>query len=135
MRADWMNSLPYVVHTNRELGLMLRGLKPLAMFVETHGRTPECVLRYLRMFDRHVVTGRFVKREHPIANSANLDTRYIFFALPGEEWRMDEMIKLRNLPGKWSADRERQLGRLLGYEEWMNDVWLARTPLGQERQA
>ena len=135
MHADWMKSLPYTVHTNMELGLMLRGLKPLAFFMEDYSRTPERLLRYFRMFDRHVASGRFVKREHPVANAARWNVHYILYALPSEEWRIESMIELRERPGPWSADRERAFGQLLGYEEWMNDVWLARYPVGQASDA
>ena len=124
-----MKSLPYVVHTNRELGLMLRGEKPLAYFVEDYSRAPESLLRYLRMFDRHAVTGRFIKREQPVACVAGMDIRYVLYALPREEWRIEKMIELVERPGAWSADREREFGRLLGYEDWMNDIWLARRPV------
>ncbi|MFK4491947.1 hypothetical protein [Bradyrhizobium sp. USDA 336] len=32
MHSEWRRQLPYQVHTNRELGLMLQGTKPLAYF-------------------------------------------------------------------------------------------------------
>ena len=118
-----MKNLPYLVHTNLELGLMLRGSKPMAMFTEEYERTPECVSRYLRMFDRHVEGGRFVRREHS-AGSANHRFRYIFYALPGEEWRIEKMISLKDSLGRWNADCEREEGHLLGYEDWMNDFWI-----------
>jgi hypothetical protein len=54
---------PYLIHTNRELGLMLKGTKPLAMFADGEDYFPEAVLRYLRMFDRHVESGRFTRRD------------------------------------------------------------------------
>lgn len=47
-----LRSLPYLVHTDRELGLMLRGSKPLSIFSYTEGHEVDCVIRYLRMFDR-----------------------------------------------------------------------------------
>lgn len=125
MRSDWMKRLPYVVHTNLELGLMLRGTKPLAMLVEEYERTPDCLRRYLRMFDRHAESGRFVKGEHPVAASGNR-FRYIFYALPKEAWRIERMIRLKELPGAWSAEREREEGHLLGYESWMSDIWIDR---------
>ncbi len=124
-----MKSLPYIVHTNMELGLMLRGQKPLACFVEDYSRSPDCVIRYLRMFDRHVEAGRLVKHEKPLPNALDMDVRYILYSLPGEEWRIDKMLELRNRPGPWTADREREFGTLLGYEEWMNDIWLERYPV------
>jgi hypothetical protein len=92
------------------------------MFVEEYDRTPEVLYRYLRMFDRHAASGRFVRREHA---STGRGFRYIFYALPAEEWRVERMIRLKE-SDSWSADHEREEGRLLGYEEWMNDIWLDR---------
>jgi hypothetical protein len=131
MLPDDLRQLPYLVHTNRELGLMLRGTKPLAMFMDGARHFPDCVERYLRMFDRHVATGRFAKRVQVIPNSverlAITEWHRIFYALPGEQWRIDAMIELRDRPGDWSEAREREEGRLLGYTEEQNDIWLARS--------
>jgi len=121
-----MENLPYIIHTNRELGLMLRGMKPLAFFMEDYSRTPDSLLRYFRMFDRHVALGRFIKHEHPVPNALDWKVYYILYALPGEEWRIQRMIDLRERPEPWSDEREREFGMLLGYEDWMNDVWLSR---------
>ncbi len=134
MRSEFMKSLPYLIHTNLELGLMLRGAKPLALFAEEYERTPECLLRYLRMFDRHVDAGRFVRREHPVATGSHR-FRYIFYALPAEEWRIERMIHLKELPGAWTSEREREEGQLLGYEDWMNDHWLDRYSTYGQRHA
>jgi hypothetical protein len=125
MQTDAMKRLPYRVHTNLELGLMLRGTKPFAMFAVEYDRTPECLRRYLRMFDRHVESGRFIRREHILAGAGH-GFRYIFYALPAEEWRVERMISLKESSGPWTADHEREEGRLLGYEDWMNDIWLDR---------
>ena len=125
MRSEWMMRHPYLIHTNRELGLMLRGVKPLAMFAEEYERTPDCVRRYLRMFDRHVDSGKFVKREHAVA-VVGYRFRYIFYALAAEAWRLEKMIELKTRPGSWDAEREREEGSLLGYEDWMNDIWIAQ---------
>jgi len=133
MRSEFMKSLPYLIHTNLELGLMLRSVKPLAMFVEEYERTPDCLHRYLRMFDRHVQADRFVRREHPV-DAGTYRFRYIFYALPAEEWRIDRMIRLKEATGPWTVEHEREEGQLLGYEEWMNDLWLERySSVGQHR--
>ena len=133
MLPERLRQLPYLVHTNRELGLMLRGVKPLAMFMDGADCFPDCVVRYLRMFDRHAEAGRFVKRLQVIPS---VDPRIsikewhrIFYSLPAEEWRIDAMIELRARPGDWSADREREEGRLLGYTDEQNEIWQARTYL------
>jgi hypothetical protein len=57
MLSEWLRQLPYLVHTNRELGLMLRGIKPLSYFMEAVGYEPDLCIRYWRMFDRHVAAG------------------------------------------------------------------------------
>ena len=129
MRTEWMKRQPYLVHSNLELGLMLCGVKPLAVFVEEYEGTSERVKRYLRMFDRHVDSGEFVKREHAVA-AWGYRFRYIFYALAAEAWRIEKMIELKARPGSWDAEREREEGSLLGYEDWMNDIWIAQYSTG-----
>jgi len=122
-----LHELPYEVHTNRELGLMLAGVKPLAMFVDSKDCFPDVVLRYLRMFDRHVRADRFIRRDHVSESSTSAAhiTHRILFALPSETWRIDEMINLK-ASSTWTDQHERREGELLGYHDWMNDYWIAR---------
>jgi hypothetical protein len=122
------DELPYRLHTNHELGMMLRGEKPLAVFVDGYDNFPEAVSRYLRLFDRQVMERRLVKREYVIPDRSRpplLGWHTILHAIPEEEWRIDAMIELR-LRGQWSMKDEREEGRLLGYEDWQNDAWLSR---------
>lgn len=130
MLSERLRNLPYLVHTNRELGLMLRGLKPLAYFVEARGQEPDCYIRYWRMFDSHLASGRLVKCEfvEPAPQRPEMQIRSIFYVLPGEEWRVDAMRSLLRESGGWSREKERRFGELLGYEPWQNDVWLSRSP-------
>ena len=118
MPIPFAKILPYVLHTNRELGLMLTGKKPLAMFADGKDSFPEVVNRYLRLFDRQVATGKLVRRDCHIGT-----IHYIYFALPSEEWRIDAMIELKS-KDTWSESDERREGELLGYEDWMNDQYL-----------
>src|ERR1700753_139986 len=113
-----LRQLPYLVHTNRELGLMLGGIKPLAYFSDTVGREPDICVRYWRMFDRHVAAGRLIKPQvvEPGPGLPHMEYFRLFYALPGQEWRIDAMLVLLNEPGPWSDDRERRFGGLLGYE-------------------
>jgi hypothetical protein len=122
-----MQNLPYVIHTNRELGLMLAGSKPLAMFVDGKDCFPDVMLRYLRMFDRHVRLDRFIRRDHvnEVPASAAPATHRILFALPSEVWRIDAMIALK-ASSTWTDEHERREGELLGYDQWMNDYWIAQ---------
>ena len=128
MPIGFARELPYRLHTNRELGLMLEGIKPLAVFADGRDHFPDCVARYLRLFDRHVRNGRIVRHDrfvpidHPVIDAIH----YIYFTLPGEEWRVDAMIGLMAEPDVWSADKERRQGELLGYTDEQNDVWLNR---------
>ncbi|KQM49046.1 hypothetical protein ASE69_09520 [Sphingomonas sp. Leaf208] len=132
MLPESLRALPYLVHTNRELGLMLRGIKPMTMFSDIVGREPECVLRYLRLFDRHVDAGRFERRiiDEPVPLRPDWQSRRIFYTLPGEAWRIDAMSELITHYGGWTNDHERSFGMLLGYEDWQNDIWLDRHPVG-----
>ena len=132
MLPESLRALPYLVHTNRELGLMLRGVKPMAMFGHIVGREPECVLRYLRVFDRYVDVGRFDRQIMDKAVPPRPDWlfRDIFYTIPGEAWRVDAMLDLAVHYGSWTNEHERSFGSLLGYEDWQNDIWLERYPVG-----
>ena len=126
MHSEWLRQLPYLVHTNRELGLMLRSAKPLAYFMDVVGREPDVCIRYWRMFDKHVAVGRLIRREviEPIPELPHLEHRRLFYALPGHEWRIDAMLALLNELTAWSDGHERRFGELLGYESWQIDYWL-----------
>jgi len=121
----------YQLHTNRELGMMLRRQKPLAVFIDGEDVFPASVLRYLRMFDRHAQAGRLVRREHRFAANIHGTDRVlltILYALPDEAWRIDEMIGLHaELWGEkpWTEDHERMEGMLLGYTDDENNAWIA----------
>jgi hypothetical protein len=123
LHPEWLRQLPYLGHNNRELGLMLRGTKPLAYFLNVVASEFDINIRYWRMFDRHVAAGRFIKRE-VFDVFANLEHRRLFYALPGHEWRIDAMLTLTNELEAWSDDHERRFSELLGYESWQIDYWL-----------
>ena len=118
--------LPYLIHTNRELGLMLKGAKPLAVFGWIEGYEIDSVSRYLRMFDRHVAGGSFAKhqRVRPVPQLPNLREYQVCYTLPGHEWRVDALHRLFDTPEPWTAAHERRFGELLGYEDWQNNIWL-----------
>jgi hypothetical protein len=129
MLNEQLRSLPYIVHTNRELGLMLSGVKKLAFFLDGEDKFPDVCLRYFRLFDRQVAAGRLVRRDRfePTLSSELRVKRWhhIYFALPSDEWRIDALIALYGRPGPWTEAMEREYGTLLGYEAWQNDVWAA----------
>jgi hypothetical protein len=123
---------PYTLHTNRELGMMLRGEKPLAVFSDGLDYFPDVVLRYLRLFDRHVEAGRLVKRDYvsPDPGARVKGWHTILYALPDEAWRIDAMIELRLSgmwsAGSWTAAHERREGELLGYADWQVEYHMKR---------
>lgn len=119
------NEVGYDIHTNRELGMMLRGVKPLAVFSDGYDHFPDAVVRYARMFDRHVALGRLVRRDY-VELWGKHATHVILFATPSEEWRIDAMLDLRQHLGDWNIERERLQGALLGYTDEQNEVWIAR---------
>ena len=126
MGSEQLPPLPYLGHNGRELGLMLRGTKPLAYFLDAVDRESDIVIRYRRMFERHVAAGRFIKREM-LYVVADLEHRRLFYALPGHEWRIDAMLALLNelIERKaWTDDHERRFSELLGYESSQIDHWL-----------
>jgi hypothetical protein len=127
MLSERLRQLPYLGHTNRELGLMLRGTKPVAYFLNVVAREPDINIRYWRMFDRHVAAGRLIRREvivEAFPHLPQLEYRRLFYALPGHEWRVDAMLTLLNELGAWSDDHERRFCELLGYEGWQIAYWL-----------
>jgi len=105
---------------------MLAGRKPLASFADGSNCFPEVMNRYLRLFDRPVADGRFVRRDHfsEVAGRQTYTCHRVLFALPGEEWRMQAMIDLMSADEPWTPEHERREGELLGYDGWMNDYWL-----------
>lgn len=107
-------------HNDLELELMLAGTKPMAMFsdaVHVSDYFPEAD------FAPHVAEGRIIRVEEIIPRPPH-DMRYLFFALPGEEWRIKEaLVMCRNLCAgtvqNHDADSAR-MGELLGYSA--NDI-------------
>lgn len=122
------SSLPYQIHTNRELGMMLRMQKPLAVFADAYERFPQAVLRYLRLFDRHVAEGTLLRMDYvELAKAVGWarDIHVVMFAQPGEAWRFEAMVALRAELSNWSLEKERREGELLGYSDRQNDLYAA----------
>jgi hypothetical protein len=67
-----------------------------------------------------VKEGHFIRR---IIERGNIQE--VYFALPGQEWRIDAYVQLlESSAGAWDDKRERRQGELLGYEDWQNDWWI-----------
>jgi hypothetical protein len=119
---------PYVLHTNRELLLMLEGRKPLSVFVDDQlpPTGQASTLFPEAKFDSYVAAGRFVKHEY--FEPADIDDqrriRRVFYALPEETWRIKAymlLIETSNDSG-WNEGFERMEGSLLGYSREENDI-------------
>lgn len=125
-----IDALPYKVHTNRELALMLAGTKPLAVFVEAQPPRPARSINPEAMFEPHVSAGRVVKREHiyrqPDPNGRQRDFRRLLYAQPDQQWRIDAYLLLLKTAQRsgWNEGFERMEGSLLGYEDWQNDAFI-----------
>jgi hypothetical protein len=128
-RSNW-DDLPYKLHTNRELWLMLKGEKPLAVFHDAPPWQSQALCEMCERFEPHVAEGRFVKHEY-------LDTsqpegypslKWVFYALPKQAWRIDAYLLLKEtakLSG-WNDGFERMEGSLLGYTDEQNTIHLSR---------
>lgn len=105
-------------HEGRELELMLAGQKPLAMFYDVIPASfdlPEAD------FAPHVASGRIVMREEIYTSVRTGDTsRYLYYALPSEAWRMNAMHRLQfafHAGQRTTEAVEIEIGRLLGYAD------------------
>ncbi len=116
-------------HEGRELELMLAGKKPAAMFsdvIPASFEWPE------KDFEPYVLSGEIIKREEVIESSNGnwLPSRYVYYAIPGEEPRIDKLSHLNHcLYGKGektSPKIEREIGRLLGYDDKDIKVFIDR---------
>jgi hypothetical protein len=114
-------------HEERELELMLAGVKPLAYFSEltrADFEFPDAE------FEPHVKTGRIIKRDILHIQTLlgqNEEIRSLYYALPGEEWRIDKAHanRLRGYQTRKKSDYDsREMGELLGYTKHEIDVFL-----------
>ncbi len=111
-------------HEGKELELMLAGEKSLAVFhdiVPADGLIPEEIIPE-QAFAPYVAAGRVVRIVRDIRNVTSDDiNRYVCFVLPGEEWRAEmflwvrEGIRADKFPYDDACDTI--IGRLLGYTE------------------
>ena len=135
-RPNDSDSLPYEIHTNRELEFMLERGKPLSHFSDAYPSEPDEEIFPEQAFTPYVESGRFVKREFvaplsqpPPKNHPHVrGIRHLFYARAGEAWRIDAYILMMAAAAKagWSEGFERLEGSLLGYEEWQTDLHLER---------
>ena len=114
-------SYPYLVHTGRELELMLQGKKPFAAFCDALEASYNEEIIPEQAFAPHVVKGGIIKRD--ISGEPPHVLRRVLYTLPGEEWRMNAYLLMWEIMEKsgWNDSLERMEGRLLGYEDWQCD--------------
>ncbi|OAN50191.1 hypothetical protein A6A04_01930 [Paramagnetospirillum marisnigri] len=108
--------------------MMLAGLKPLAMFCDVVG---ECHHFPEDEFIPHVASGTLVMREEIYAAvPGERPVRCIYYARPGEEWRIEAAHAIKSavysLSRPWAESDDIELGRLLGYSEWEIQAFLDR---------
>lgn len=115
-------------HELRELELMLAGSKPAAMFYDG------LVARWIIPeddFEPHVLAGRIIKRVIIAPDGNGMESICVYYALPGEEWRIDALetinhaIRSRLRPATDQDDIE--TGQLLGYTGEEIETFLAWT--------
>jgi hypothetical protein len=117
----------YLLHTNRELLLMLQGRKPLSVFVDEDGSsgTPSRFFPEAK-FDAFVAASRFVKRVYvePSGIDVKRQIRRVLYALPEEVWRINAYMLLieTSKHSGWNEGFERMEGSLLGYSSEENDI-------------
>ncbi|AZO53314.1 hypothetical protein EJ077_07170 [Mesorhizobium sp. M8A.F.Ca.ET.057.01.1.1] len=114
---------PYLVHTNRELEMMLAGSKPFAVFAHERVDGFEksdalanqdfatyvangTVSEHIRSFTRHLPDG------------SSLDIDYYFYSRRGEEWRVEAFLLLLDLMGRGPG--------ALNWNGWKASFWATR---------
>ena len=128
-----LDTLPYEVHTGRELPLMLNGTKPLAMFCEAYPGIDDPWIFPEDAFQPYVDAGRLIQFDYVEFSNIPMPPQFrglrrLMYALPGEEWRFDAYLALmsRLATVGWSDESEREEGRLLGYSDWEIEVHMNR---------
>jgi len=134
------DALPYKIHTNRELALMLSGSKPLAVFVSDYPGEPGLEVIPERLFAPYVKSGRFVSKEcievQRDEAGREREIRRVMYALPEQAWRMDMYALIYQISQKsgWHEGFERLEGALLGYEEWQIEAFISLTYASQSTE-
>jgi len=106
-------------HEDQELELMLAGTKPLAMFTDL---IPPSFEFPEADFAPHVASGEIVRHEEIYRSpQSEFATRIVYFALAGEEWRIDALHAVNDaiFSGRRPATEQDDIetGRLLGYSD------------------
>lgn len=113
-----ISTVPYRVHTGREIDLMRKRLKPLAAFsdIPEDSNDADFLTKY---FDPMIASGELIYSEiiEPEVRPIRL------YALPEEEWRIKAYSLMKSTARRtnWNDSLERIEGSLLGYSDEQND--------------
>jgi hypothetical protein len=115
-------------HEGREAALMAAGRKPLARFFEAWSHAHHFPVA---QFAPLVAAGSAVMVERTVEDVDGRSTRLLYYALPGEEWRIEaayamDLDLLRRTRPFTEAD-DIAMGRLLGYSEEEIQAFLTHT--------
>lgn len=111
-------------HEGKELALMLAGEKKLAMFhdeIPEDGDISEEIIPE-QAFAPFVESGKIKRFAQDISNTRKGGVvRFVCFTLPGEEWRAEFILWLKNQMFSGALDpvsaHDEIMGKLLGYAE------------------
>jgi hypothetical protein len=135
-----LRAVPYLVHTNYELILLLDGTKQFARELEVY---PPHEHFQEDLFNRYVAQGLIHKEVFikPFPTLLKLQDgrvyegeREVCYTRNGQEWRIPawRLVRAASEKSGWNEDFERLEGMLFGYEEWQMDWWIAHI---RERRA
>ncbi|WP_162150932.1 hypothetical protein [Ahrensia sp. 13_GOM-1096m] len=127
-----IETYPYIVHTNRELELMLKGTKPLSVFCVDNIQGKEQFTIEMAQsnqdFNSHVEAGTFFMDRMKLTETRQSDgvvfvSDYYAYTLVGERWRAPAYFELTRMlkQKRWCQNLERFEGTLLGYTEEQNN--------------
>jgi hypothetical protein len=126
------SKVPYLVHTNYELALMVDGRKKFAQMYQEY---PPHRHLYEDQFDRFVAQGllhkevdveKFDKPLRAINGKTYEGLRTAYYTPKGEEWRIPawRLVEHARDKGGWNETLERLEGILYGYEDWQIEWWI-----------
>jgi hypothetical protein len=120
--------VPYLIHTECELPLLLDGRKKLARMSDAY---PPMTFDGEDRFDHWVAEGLLHREEvlEPFDSPVKgyIGTRTVYYTVKGEEWRIPASKLIWDASrkaGGWNEHFERLEGMLYGYESWQNDWWI-----------
>jgi hypothetical protein len=121
-----LRDVPYLVHTDYELPLMLDGRKKLARMSQEY---PPHRHLYEDRFDHYVARGLLHKEVDVEPFGERLGRfdglRTVYYTPKGEEWRVRawRLVEQASKKTGWNETLERLEGMLFGYEDWQSDWW------------